>query len=820
MAELDYFDFDLLIEQLTGGYRARLLNSPAGQTTVSFRLPFTSSEFEDFLAHLPFPVQEGWPSSATGAEEVRNFGGRLFDAVFAGTVRGCFERSLEIAGREAKGLRVRLRLADAPELASLPWELLYNSTSDRFLALSVETPLVRYLDLPEPVRPLAIKPPLRLLAVIASPTDYPPLDIEREWSTLNAALDEFQARGLLALDRLGRLAQGDEPATLTALQGRLRRGEYHILHFVGHGGFDAQAADGVLLLENEAGEGQAVSGRVLATLLSGHHPLRLIVLNACEGARTAVADAFSGVAPRLVQQGIPAVIAMQRAISDRAAATFAAAFYGAVADGFGVDAALAEARKALYGLGSEAEWATPVLYLRAPDGCIFDVEVLSAAEQRQAQIAALLRAARGAMAVEDWATAGKRAQAILALDPAHAEAAALAKKARDWQEAIGLYDKGREHSDAGHWREALDCFRRVQELAGNYRGVFALMATCQHEIEMNEAPAPPSLLPSSPQVVARVPDPLDGHYRMVVKAISDGKVVPFLGAGGNLCGRPAGIAWRQGQYLPSGQELAAHLSENFGYPINEVLDLTRVSQYVTVMTGSGPLYEELHALFDADYPPNPLHQLLATLPALQRARGYARPYQIIVMTNYDDVLERAFRAAGEAFDLVTYVAEGEQRGKFWHWPPGGEARLVERPNEYLGLAPDQRTTILKIHGAVDRANPERDSFVITEDHYIDYLTRADISSLLPATLTARLKRSHFLFLGYSLRDWNLRVILHRIWGEQKLTYKSWAIQKDPQVVDQQFWRKRDVDILDIRLEDYVAALSERLLAFPHAGGGP
>ncbi len=77
---------------------------------------------------------------------------------------------------------------------------------------------------------------------------------------------------------------------------------------------------------------------------------------------------------------------------------------------------------------------------------------------------------------------------------------------------------------------------------------------------------------------------------------------------------------------------------------------------------------------------------------------------------------------------------------------------------------------------MDRASPERDSFVITEDHYIDYLTRTDISNLLPVTLAAKLRKSHFLFLGYSLRDWNLRVILHRIWGEQKLTYKSWAIQ--------------------------------------------
>jgi hypothetical protein len=118
--------------------------------------------------------------------------------------------------------------------------------------------------------------------------------------------------------------------------------------------------------------------------------------------------------------------------------------------------------------------------------------------------------------------------------------------------------------------------------------------------------------------------------------------------------------------------------------------------------------------------------------------------------------------------------------------------------------------LLKIHGAVDRANADLDSYVITEDHYIDYLTHTDISTLIPVTLAVKLKRSHFLFLGYGLRDWNLRVILHRIWGEQKLSYKSWAIQLNPHPIEQEFWRRRDVDILKVRLEDYVEALRLQL----------
>lgn len=304
-------------------------------------------------------------------------------------------------------------------------------------------------------------------------------------------------------------------------------------------------------------------------------------------------------------------------------------------------------------------------------------------------------------------------------------------------------------------------------------------------------------------------EPSESHYDTILRATADGRVVPLLGAGVNLCGRPKDAAWQHGRYLPSGAELAAYLAALFDYPEGELLDLLRVSQYVEVTLGSGPLYDKLHELFDADYPPSRLHELLASLP---RRLGLAdrRRFQLIMTTNYDDALERAFRAAGEAFDLVWYVAETEDRGKFLHLPPDGEPRLIARPNEYDELSLEERTVILKIHGAIDRLRPDRDSFVITEDHYIDYLTRTDVSTLMPVTLGAKLRHSHFLFLGYSMRDWNLRVMLHRIWAEQSRSYKSWAIQLDPNPIDEEFWHRRGVDVLDTSLEEYVDGLTAHL----------
>jgi hypothetical protein len=325
---------------------------------------------------------------------------------------------------------------------------------------------------------------------------------------------------------------------------------------------------------------------------------------------------------------------------------------------------------------------------------------------------------------------------------------------------------------------------------------------------------------SNRQEVAAIDSVLDSQFSTIAKAIADGRAVPFLGAGANLCDRPSDRPWtsHSATFLPSGAELAAHLAQNFDYPAGEPQDLARVSQYVAVMAGSGPLYEELHDVLDSDFQPTPLHHFLAGLPRRLREKGFSQPHQLIVTTNYDDVLERAFKAADEPVDVASYVADGEQRGKFLHWQPDGSAAVIDRPNEYRALSLDERSVILKIHGAVDRANRDRDSYVITEDHYIDYLTRTDVSTLIPVKLAAKLRKSHFLFLGYGLRDWNLRVILHRIWGEQKLKYRSWAIQLNPQHIDREFWRQRDVDIIDSRLEQCVSELDARIGALPPIQG--
>jgi hypothetical protein len=323
--------------------------------------------------------------------------------------------------------------------------------------------------------------------------------------------------------------------------------------------------------------------------------------------------------------------------------------------------------------------------------------------------------------------------------------------------------------------------------------------------------------PQSQQTTATT-DALGPHYRAVARALVRGRVVPLLGAGANLCDRAGGEdrsespAWVPGPQLPSGAELARWLSQEFDYPSADSWNLARVSQYIDAIDGDGPLYDSLREAFINDCQPTSLHHLLADLPSLLAKRGSQRRYQLIITTNYDDALERAFRQhePPEPYDLVVYLAARRERGHFVHVPPSGEPRLIERPNEYTDLSLRERTVIMKVHGAVDRTDEERDSFVITEDDYIDFLSRTNLSALVPAPLLATMFSSHFLFLGYSLQDWNLRVILHRIWSEQSHDYADWSIQHPVNPIEQRLWAKRNVDVQDVPLSEYVAELQHRL----------
>ena len=358
-------DFDVVVEAYDGGYRTRVVASPAGEAQTDFTLPFSDEGLENLVLKVVGSIGRARRKvrriEPQESRLIEDFGSQLFQAVFSGPVRECLGRSRIAAENKDAGLRVRLRLPG--DLANIPWEYLYDDEYG-FLGLDPRTALVRYLEMSAPVQPFPIRPPLRILTIVSAPTDIPEIDGEKEWGKLKDELDGLVRDGMVQLDRL-------ETGTLAELLPPLRQNEYHVLHFIGHGGYDEEAHDGALAFEDEDRNTRLVTGRDLMQMISGHRSLRLVVLNACEGARSASDDPFGGVAQALVRRGIPAVVAMQFEISDPAALVFSPSFYQAIAQGRPVDVATVEARKTMFARGHTVEWATPVLYLRSQDGRVF-----------------------------------------------------------------------------------------------------------------------------------------------------------------------------------------------------------------------------------------------------------------------------------------------------------------------------------------------------------------------------------------------------------------------------------------------------------------
>jgi DNA-binding SARP family transcriptional activator len=299
-------------------------------------------------------------------------------------------------------------------------------------------------------------------------------------------------------------------------------------------------------------------------------------------------------------------------------------------------------------------------------------------------------------------------------------------------------------------------------------------------------------LHGSGRVAASSPD----HHGAIQRALISSRLVPVMGL-------------KTASGAPDPANAAERLARTFGCPVEVASSLTRVAQYVTVTHGVGPLYDELDALYGSDYEPGAAHRLLASLPPLLREREL--PQQLIVTTGYDTTLERAFREAGEPLDVVSYIALGPDRGKFLHLTAEGSARVIDEPNLEIGLTTDERTILLKIHGGSGGyGDRDRESYVVSEDDYIDFLPGTQASGLLPVGLAARLRRSHFLFLGYELEEWTLRVFLRRLWGEERLAYRSWAVGSATDRLAAEYWRRRGVEPIDVELDPFVEELARRL----------
>lgn len=362
-------DFEVLIAADRGDrvYPVTVIESPAGQADGEFALPISVQELE--------AATERMHALATDEALLTDFGARLFSTLFHGDVLSRYAESMGMV-RERKGLRIRLRVVP-PELAGLPWELLYDPEKHEFLGLSKRALITRYLHVARPPSPLQTELPLRILVTVASPQDMPRLDSETEVARIEKALALPLEHNLIQFDVL-------RNSTARALRNALLN-PYHVLHFIGHGDF--YEGVGRLAFEDQRGDTDLVGGRTLGTLLK-NTSVRLVLLNACQSAQNVqTVRAFTGVGPALVEAGIPAVVAMQFAVGDESALVFTEDFYGMLSRYLPVDECISHACEGLMlkaGVGS-VDWATPVLFLRAPDGVIFIPEGVDREEDARFQ---------------------------------------------------------------------------------------------------------------------------------------------------------------------------------------------------------------------------------------------------------------------------------------------------------------------------------------------------------------------------------------------------------------------------------------------------
>lgn len=370
-----YESFEVWIEPAIGGqgnsgmptYPVRVYHSPAGPADGRLVLDVNASSFTKQLS-----LVRGKDPDLKGRQ---TFGQTLFDALFQGKVLAVWNTSYgSIARGQASGMRLRLCI-NAPELAALPWELLYEKERDSFLATDATVAVARYLPVREPPY-LPAQEKLRILIVVQSPEGG--IQIEPEEVT----------KLKTALDNLGQKVEYNclpWNAGISVIQDELQKKEYHVFHFLGHG--DA----GLLAMTAEGGNKQlTISDREFAQLFLGRRSIRLVVLNACYSSqpKNELSNLFAGIGPALVQKQLPAVVAMQyHSVYLETASKFSRALYGALANGIPVDFAVNEARQqiSIGNLLSQRDWSTPVLYMGTQNGHILDLIGQETDQERQWQ---------------------------------------------------------------------------------------------------------------------------------------------------------------------------------------------------------------------------------------------------------------------------------------------------------------------------------------------------------------------------------------------------------------------------------------------------
>ncbi len=324
----------------------------------------------DAISTHPFAAPNGGIDAGAGATSLVEFGQSLYNSLFQGMLRDSWMRAQGIAQHRREVLRLRLGLKD-PRLPCLPWEVLH--AGDRPLATGTDIAFSRYHTKSAPLvqsPAIALDEPLRILMVLAAPSDQERLALRQEATDLKSELEStIDRRGGQIPDIKVEILDQPDRAQLTQA---LEHQQYQVLHYAGHS--NVGAAGGSLYLVNRTtGLTETLSGDDLAGLLV-NNGIRMAVFNSCRGVYTATsypplqAGASYGegnLAEALVKRGIPAVLAMAERIPDDVALNLSRLFYRNLRRAYPVDLSLNRARQGLvssYG-SHQLYWALPTLYM-------------------------------------------------------------------------------------------------------------------------------------------------------------------------------------------------------------------------------------------------------------------------------------------------------------------------------------------------------------------------------------------------------------------------------------------------------------------------
>ncbi len=304
------------------------------------------------------------PLTGTPASDLVSLGQELYCALFQGTIRDSWMIAQGVAQSQNQALRLRLGLK-GDLLLRLPWEVLHDGA--RPLAARADVAFSRCHSALTAIPSLSVKQstfdadPLRILMVLAAPTDQEVLQLQQEAEHLRSELQQAHNSGKNAVTLTILEQPGREELTQA-----LEQGHYDILHYAGHSNL-SMAGGNLYLVSDRTGLTEVLSGDDLAGLLA-NNGVHMAVFNSCRGVQAANAgdrvSEIGSLADALLKRGVPAVLAMAERIPDDVALNLSRLFYRNLKQRLPVDLSLNRARQGLissYG-SDQLYWALPILY--------------------------------------------------------------------------------------------------------------------------------------------------------------------------------------------------------------------------------------------------------------------------------------------------------------------------------------------------------------------------------------------------------------------------------------------------------------------------